>query len=398
MQVFASPLALGEVLALALKGANMRNEEDHVLPSNVPKISTPSDEPKRPTDVAKLIDVARSFYIEDEDKGKIAKRLRVAPRKITPWLKEAKRTGLVRIDIHEPPSMQTRQFESELLDRFRHLQMVKVVPCRKIATTADYLGVTRRLASEAAGFFDDVVDGGKELHVGMSGGETWLEFVNAVPDRPRPRVFVYATTLIGRGHLTLSASHVDALVNSSVLWAKCGREPGHNRYATVPPYDSVGTRLGLARELQLMADREPIRSVIREMDKISLAFVGIGVVNPPKATQRHNARLTMLSLLQPYGPSPETLVEEGAIGEMAGSLFNENGVIRKGWQFFLSAGHYHAKGGGIEFYKRMVEHEKKAVVIGGFQKEVAILAALKAKAFNYWFTDEIAARTILKMK
>jgi DNA-binding transcriptional regulator LsrR (DeoR family) len=52
---------------------------------------------------------------------------------------------------------------------------------------------------------------------------------------------------------------------------------------------------------------------------------------------------------------------------------------------------------GIEFYKRMVEKENQVVVIGGVQKEAAIHATLKAKAFNHWFTDEIAARTILEM-
>lgn len=373
-------------------------DDNAALPAKLSDKSASTNEPKRPTDVAKLIDVARSFYIGDEDKKDIAERLNIDPRKITPLLKEAKRTGLIRIDIHEPPSKQTRQLESELLARFRSLRMVRVIPCRKIGTATDYLGVTRRMAFEAAAFFDDIVDEGKELHVGMSGGETWLEFVNAVPDRPRRRVYIYATTLIGRGYLTMSASHVDALVNATILWAKGGREPGHNRYATVPPYDSVGTRVGIKRELQSMADRKPIRSVIEEMNKINLAFVGIGVVNPPEATEQHNARLTMLSLLQPFGPSPDTLALEGAVGEMAGSLFDKNGIIQKDWQFFLSAGHYHPKGGGIEFYKRMVKARKRVVVIGGFQKEIAILAALKAEAFNYWFTDEIAARRILEMK
>lgn len=373
----------------------MRNGMKMVSP-NTSQTTTTTEGFRRPADIDTLIDVARSYYIDDQQKGDIARRLNIDSRKIVPYLLEAKRTGLVKIDIHEPPSTETLRLEDQLMTRYRHLKFVRVISVRRTDKEARFAAFTRRATFEAAQLFEDFVRKGEVLHIGMSGGETWLEFVNAVPERPRKAVYVYATTLIGRGQLTMSASHVDAVVNATVLWSKCGREPGHNRYATVPPYDSVGTRLGIKKELEAMARRKPIETVIREMDKITLAFVGVGVIAPPHKSPRKNARLTMLSLLQPFGPSSQTLVDEGAVGEMGGSLFDEDGTIKSDWRFFLSAGHYHPKGGGIEFYKRMVDERKSVVVIAGVEKEAAVGAALRAKAFNYWFTDEATARKVLE--
>jgi DNA-binding transcriptional regulator LsrR (DeoR family) len=43
----------------------------------------------------------------------------------------------------------------------------------------------------------------------------------------------------------------------------------------------------------------------------------------------------------------------------------------------------------------MVKDDKRVILIGGLFKTPAIMAALRGKLFNVWFTDEDTARKVL---
>jgi DNA-binding transcriptional regulator LsrR (DeoR family) len=298
-------------------------------------------------------------------------------------INEARVRGIVRIDY---PAVCENVLEQRLCEAYPHLQKVIVVPDEDGFSYSDFL---TRWGFEAAKYFQELLNEG-EVHFGISGGETLLSFVNAVPDRPRQQVQIYTTALIGRGELDEKDSHVDPLVNAQLLWSKCGRFPGHCHYATVPPYDGV-TREQVADELRELQQRQPIRDVITRMDKITVAFVGLGLVNTRRPERN---QITMTGLLRPIVP-PERLQREGAIGDLAYCLFDEKGDGRDEWRFFLSAGHY-GPCKGIEFYKNMVRNKKKVVVIAGSHKQTVILPALKARLFNVWITDESTAKQLLE--
>jgi DNA-binding transcriptional regulator LsrR (DeoR family) len=375
----------------------MRSQRDRAVVNNPAESIRNRRERLKPS-TEEMVKAARWFYQDEKTKQDIATLLKTDRRNVTRILEEAKASGLVHIDIFEPSGADTQRLEDGLMRKFPHLLSIKIVPNPMTGSKIDYSALLRRWAVEAARFFEVLADKSELLQVGISGGESYLRFANAVSERPRKQVYVFATTLIGRGHLTFSASHIDSLVNASVLWSKCGCEPGHNFYATVPPYGDVRRPHGVADELRELSRRQSIKLVIKRMDEINLAFAGIGMVVPPEGKSRDKSRFTMLSLLESQGLVTKDCTAQGAIGEMGGCLFDADGNVDDRWRFYLSAGHYHRKGGGIEFYKRMVQDGKRVVVIGGYQKELALHAALKAKAFNCWFTNEIAARMILEMK
>lgn len=359
--------------------------------------------PKQTLDENLMLQAARLFYQDDLTKEEIRQRLNLRDRrKVTSLLNAAKEKGRVRIYIDDVKS--ESGLEQKIRQKYPHLTDVVIVPGQPVTTTDQYSALLKRWGAIAAEYLDRFIDHhpDKILHVGISGGETLLEFVNALPSHPRSKVHVYATACVGRGRSDITAAHVDPVVNATLLWAKSGLLPGNCHYATVPPYSDLkerGTRArgSIADELEELADRAAIRVVIEAMEKLDIAFGGIGVINPPSGDAVHMSRVTMTGLLKPVSVNIEKeLSREKAAADFAYCLIDENGKSKDDWRFFLSAGHY-SKHAGIDFYRHMVESGKKVVTMAGPYKVAAIVACLKARAFNVWITDEDSAQQVLAM-
>lgn len=286
-------------------------------------------------------------------------------------------------------------------EKFPHLERVMIVRGQRVSSPDDYGDVIKRLAVVGAQYFEQMLPPPlkpRPLHIGLSGGETIWELVRAIPDLPRPDVHIHTTGLVGLGNSAMSPSHVDPTTNALSLWETCGHLDGCCRVATVAPYvfDQAKSdhRKTIAREIKRMADNKNIRETIEAMDDIEIAFTGIGTLTPPpKSDETFRKRLTMVSLLGDAVGLKE-LVDERAAADLSYCLIDKdgNGDLNK-WGFFLTAGHY-SQYKGIDFYKRMVSTGRKVVAIAGPYKVAAIRAALNAKAFNVWITDEDSARQI----
>jgi DNA-binding transcriptional regulator LsrR (DeoR family) len=356
---------------------------------------------KKPPSTEEMLKVARWFYKDGLSKEEIIANSGIHAHRLRWLLQQAREKGIVRIDIYEPPGAAIESLENALCKK-AGLHKVKIVPCSKIESEMEYAALIRRWGFEAAAYFDTLADTGNVLHVGVSGGETNLEAMTALPDRVRENVHFYGSALIGRGRLPGNTVHVSPSTNATIAWTRSGRLPGHCHFATVPPYDlRIGSKLSITHELDRLAERKPIEDSIREMDAINVAFPGLGPVipggNKPAFSKGHFDRLTMTGLLEPVGISPTDLATEGAVGDVSYCLFDDAGEGRKDWRFFLTAGHYakDPKRRGIGFYKQMVEDGKKVIIIAGTHKVPAILAALKGKLFNVLITDQISAQEII---
>jgi DNA-binding transcriptional regulator LsrR (DeoR family) len=357
--------------------------------------------PKETLDENLMLQAARLFYQDGLTKEKIRQRLNLHDRRrVTSLLNEAKEKRRVRIYIDDIKI--DSGLEQKLRTKFNHLEKVIILPGKPVTTADQYTALLKRWGGIAADYFDHFLDEhpDKIVHVGISGGETLLEFVNAVPSRPRAKVHVYATACVGRGRSDITSSHIDPVVNATLLWAKSGLLPGNCHYATVPPYNDLkerGTRArsSITDELNELAAREAIRVVIEAMEKLDIAFGGIGVVNPTSGDAVHMSRVTMAGLLKPISVNIEKeLAREKAAADFAYCLVDGDGKPNPEWNFFILAGHY-SKHPGIDFYRHMVDSGKKVVTMAGPYKIAAIVACLKARAFNVWITDEDSAQQVL---
>jgi DNA-binding transcriptional regulator LsrR (DeoR family) len=353
--------------------------------------------PKTPT-TADMIKAATLFYKDELPRKEMADRLNTDLRGVKRLLDSARAQGIVSIQVH---GTLTTDLEQQVRAKFPHIEKVLIAPGGVINTPDKHAELHQRWAFMAADYFDELYDNhpqGTPIHVGLSGGEHILEFVNAVPERRRENLYIHVTGLIGRGRLSEGGSHVEPFVNASILWSHSGRLPGRCEYATVSPYvnhrPGKASRAAVRTEIEKLEKNQAVAEVIKAMDKIDVAFVGIGIANTGRINPVSRNRVTMGSLLENI-ITTQQLAREKAIGDLAYSIFDAAGNSPKKWQFFLTAGHY-SKYPGVEFYKRMVATGKKVVASGGPYKLDAIKVALKSKMFNVWITDEHTARELVK--
>jgi DNA-binding transcriptional regulator LsrR (DeoR family) len=342
-------------------------------------------------------------YLSRED---VAKQMETDGRGLTKLLREARAKAVVKIQFSE---IGETALEDRLQTKFG-LQKAMVVAGGPVKTAQQLSDLHRRWGGMAAKYFGELWERHprrKPWHVGVSGGEHVLEFVSAVPERDRDNVHVQVTALIGRGRLPEYASHLDPVVNAGILWSRCGRIPGRCEYATVSPYEPGPKTESVDIEIEKVEKNEMVEEVVRAMDNLDIVFGGIGVQSLsdlPSASLQN--RLTMTLLLKSV-ITREELARQGAVGDFSYCVFDADGterpkdakgrVIKNGWRFFLTPGHYdRERQGGVKFFQNMVRRGKTVVGFGGPYKEPAIRAALGAKIINVLLTDEETAKQLVE--
>jgi len=354
--------------------------------------------PEKVPTTSDMVLAAQLFYIDKTPRKIIASRLHTDLRGVAWLLAQAEKHRIVNFHIHQTIDS---DLEHRIKKLYPHVQRVLLVPGYPVETGAQYAELLKRYAAVTAKYFDELLDYAEDqpIHVGVTGGETTLEFVNAVPERIRKNLYIHTTALVSRGRLQKSGSHIEPSVNASILWSRSGRIPGRCEYATVSPYriekNARNKRASVAEELRVLAESSPIRDVIHAMDGIDIAFAAIGLVDPGDVPPIQKNRITTTSVLKSIVTLKE-LMEEGAVADLSYCLFDKDGNSRDDWTFFLSAGHYAAdeKRRGLGFFKQMVADGKKVIVPAGPYKLAAIKIGLKAKLFNVLITDEDTARKV----
>jgi len=373
------------------------------------KPSNPAGRPEDRPDNAQMRQVARMYYLEGLTRQKISEQLGLDPRK-TSWLLDmARQLEVVRIDIRG----ETKQEElaARLQRKYELKQVLIAPPSPPIQTLQDaplYQPLLRNLAILAADYFDELVNRqqqenpGQPYRIGISGGESLYAFVQAVQEKQRPNLHVHATCVVAHGQLETFGSHVDPSTNCTNLWTKAGGLPGHCHYTTMTPFDTDArgpeARRFIKRELKRLLANRKIEAVLTEAQNIDVAFVGLGTLTPPRgADATLMNRLTMVSLLQPLITLKE-LRDEGAVGDLAYCLFDEEGNSREDWRFFPTVGDfpedYEYK--GVDFYREMVKQRKPVIAIAGPFKVEPIKAALKGRLINVLLTDEHTAEELVE--
>jgi DNA-binding transcriptional regulator LsrR (DeoR family) len=361
-----------------------------------------------------FLEVVRLHGVEKLGIAEIANRLEMDSRYVAPLLRKAEEWLLTdhrRLSRGTAPAPIRSPLELDLMKKYPHLIEVQTVQGGRIRTGFEYAALIKRWGTMAAAYLDKRTDdsavAGEDLHVCMSGGETILEVVNSLPERRREKVFFYASVLMGRAHMVNSA-HVDSIANATVAWSRSGRVSGCCIYATVTPYELppgeppyAVRRRDVQEEINTLCGIPLIhKHLSMDLVEMDIAFAGLGMTVPPDDFDKVVNRLTASGLLKTTTRiRPEDVAREGAIGEIGSCYFDRNGQgNNEKWRFYLTAGDHDPKQRGVGFYREMVKAGKAVIVNAGSFKEPALIAALKGKLFNVWFTNEDAARNVLRSK
>ena len=246
----------------------------------------------RPADLVQRASVARRFYLEGQSKLEIADELGLNRWKVARMIEEARRSGLVHIEIRLPAAI-----DAELSDRLAHaygLRRAIVLDTPDDPSSqlrADLGQVAAALLSEIAGP-NDVI--------GLAWGRTLGAMTAALGDLPRCAVV----------QLTGAVSAVSVDENSQELVRRVAEVTGGTPYPIYAPM-VVSDR---ATAAALRSQRE-VAEALDWHSRVTIAVVAVGSWEPPDSQ--------LYNYLAPA--DRDRLYEAGVRAEVCASFISREG-------------------------------------------------------------------------
>jgi deoxyribonucleoside regulator len=310
-----------------------------------------------------LLECARLHYVDKLNKTQIAARLQISGTHVARLLREAEEAGIVEISVRLPSDYD--KLEAELRDRFG-LHAVKVVDF-----SDDYEHLLKNLGRGGAALFEEICQIRWGARVGLGGGVTLYEVVEALDTKPR-QIELYPLALVGRGP---ELEHVDSVFLVTALYFKS--RPGAKAFVVgVPPLPQ--SRLKAEKfTADLLTEVDEVREVYQAARDVEVAFVGLGTLPPDRG---------MLKEFGKVGLDLKTLKGKDAVGILNYNYFDHRG--EQLGEYFLTV--------SVEDLRDMSRNAEKKVVLvaGGLHKFEAIKVALATRMFNVLVTDHRMAQKL----
>lgn len=306
-----------------------------------------------------MVRVARLYYEDGRTQEEVAAALGISRPRVSRLLKQARDTGIVRIQIVDPTSTQS-DLERTLMRTFG-LSGAIVVACDGGSEEL----VRARLGHAAARYLGTILAHGDV--VGVASGRTLYAMATA----PRPSRTVRATFVPLLGGLQRVPACFQANELARII-AEAFRADSLQLYTPAV----LGDRQ--ARDAVLASP--PVADVVETWERVTVAVVGIGNLR---------ARPGFPTLFSNYlDPATQRrLTDEGAVGGICLRYFTLEGQPCRELSDRVS-------GLGLDRLQRI---PRVIAVAGGPDKAEAILGALRGGYLKTLVTDEDAAREILAL-
>jgi deoxyribonucleoside regulator len=310
-----------------------------------------------------LLECARLHYIDKLNKTQIAARLQISGTHVARLLREAEEAGIVEISVRLPADHD--KLEADLRDRFG-LQAVKVVDY-----SDDYEQLLKNLGRGGAALFEEICQIRWGARVGLGGGITLYEVVEALDTKPR-QIELYPLALVGRGS---ELEHVDSVFLVTALYFK-SRPAAKAFVVGVPPLPQ--SRIKAQKfTADLLTEVDEVREVYQAARDVDVAFVGLAPLPPDRG---------MLKEFVKVGLDLRALKGKGAVGVINYNSYDQHG--EQIGEYFLTV--------SIQDLKDMSKNAEKKVVLvaGGLHKFEAIKTALATRMFNTLVIDHRTAQKL----
>lgn len=262
---------------------------------------------------------------------------------------------------------QLQQLQTKLGAMFA-LQVTKVVQYTK-----DYSALKRTLGKAAAVLFDEEVQKRVFPAVGIGGGSTLYEMIEALEFKPR-NIRIYPMSLIGRGP---EIEYVDSIYLATSLFYKS--RPMAKAFVTgIPPLPSKREKAVTFTQF-LLEEIPEVKLVYEGARNVDIAFIGLGAMIPMGDFTDELSKL---------GVSLRDLKAKGAVGGINYNWFDNHG--NQIGQYFLTV--------SIDDLKRLSEEPNRLIVLvaGGKHKIDPIRIALSSRMVNAIVTDKLTAISLVK--
>ncbi|MEM8664984.1 MAG: sugar-binding transcriptional regulator [Pseudomonadota bacterium] len=303
--------------------------------------------------------VAQMYHNEHRRQAEIANHLRLSQASVSRMLKRALDEGIVRTIITAPPGT-FGELERGLRERY-HLPEAIVVECAEDREPA----IMTRIGEAAAHFLEVTLQ--REEVIGVSSwSETILKMVDNIHPMKSGAAKYVVQTLGGMGNPAVQ-THATQLTTR--LAKLTGAEPRL----------LASQGVAQSREAKLVMLGDPyVRETVDLFNKISLAFIGIGAIEPSRMLANSGNVFSERELAE--------LAEAGAVGDMSLRFFNSDGepVTTPLDERVI----------GITLAE-LSAIDRVVGVAGGQSKTAAIAGALRTGVLSVLITDKFTAERLL---
>ena len=306
-----------------------------------------------------LADVAEMYYLDQKNQAEIAKHIGVTRSMVSRLLTEARESGMVEIRIHRTVQFD-RELESALIKHFG-LKDASVVAIANY----DNERLLRALGTAGAQTLRRYLAPKKIL------GLAWGTSISATVDafEVSEPMNIRVVQMVG----AMGARNME--YDGHRLVSRLSEKVGGEAYSLNAPFICQSAEMAKA-----LLETKSIKETITLSKKSDVALCGVGTTAPEYSSFYLAGSVSLQEL--------NGLLQEGAIGDVCGLHFDENG-------------HPTAD----DFTERLVTIRPKNLlsipvrlgVAGGEGKVKAILGALRSKYINVLVTDSVTARKVVDL-
>jgi deoxyribonucleoside regulator len=310
--------------------------------------------------LARLIKVARLYYLYNLSQQQIADKLKISRPGVSRLLREARDMGVVRIEIVDPEG-NGADIERSLREKYR-LKKAVVVPNEG---ASDEAGLKQRLGMAAARVLDGLVREGSV--VGVSWGSTMQELIRHLnPRRVKDMTVVQLIGGIARAEYDTHASEI------AMKFA--------DNYKAVPFLLPVPAIVDDVRVKEALMSDSRIARVLELGRQAEIAVFSVGRLD-------HGCLMCRAEYFKKH--EVDALLRKKAVGDIISRMVTDTGAI--------CSPELDARTIGIEL-EDLKKKPFSIAVAGGREKLPVILAGLLGRYFNVLVTDEESAVRLLDLK
>lgn len=307
-----------------------------------------------------LAKVSHLYHTQGLNQSQIARQLYLSQATISRLLKRALKEGVVRISVSMPPGVYA-DLEERLRQRFG-LKEAIVVDCPDLSEEA----IQRATGAAAAFYVENTLH--QDEVVGLSSwSATLLAMVDAMHPLPRQLQSQVVQILGGVGH-------PDAEIHAARLIERFSKLT-HSKATFLSAPGVVGS----GDSQRVLADDPFVNEAIHLFDRVTLALVGIGSVEPSRLLTSSGNIFSAAEL--------DMLREKGAVGDICLRFFDAAGR--------LVDTSLNDRVIGIPL-AQLQTVERTVGIAGGLRKYAAIRGALAGRLINILITDRATAQRLLE--
>jgi DNA-binding transcriptional regulator LsrR (DeoR family) len=315
----------------------------------------------RPEELRLITKVASLYYEHEMRQSDIAAQLDLSQAGVSRLLKRAQEENIVRITVNAPQGSYT-ELEAQLETHYGLKEVVIV------ESSDDDAQLLRNLGTAAAFYLETTLK--RDEVIGIS---SWSETLLAMTNALHPLGSSYRTKVV---QILGGIGNPSAEVHATQL-AKRLASLVHGEVTMLPAPGIVGS----SETRNVLLSDAFVAQAVAMFDKVTLALVGIGSLNPSRLLASSGNVFTKQEL--------EKLRAQGWVGDICLRFFNESG---KPVATSLSN---RVIGMSLEQLKKV---PRTVGIAGGKRKFAAIKGALEGKWIHVLITDHLTAERLVKGK